>query len=101
MPTVTVRALASRSMPSGAGYDAGNLANLRLRRRCGAVEGPGSVEHRPQALDRGGNRLGRAREAQPQITFAHRPEGAAGRQTDFGLGQQLLGEGDAVRYPVD
>ena len=45
-----------------------------------------SIQHRAQALDRGGDRGRLAREAQPQIALAHRPEGAAGRQPDLGAG---------------
>src|SRR5712692_11140590 len=69
-----------------------------------AEPGPRSdalVQQRAQAVDRLGDLLRVAGKAEAQITLAHRPEGTARREADFGPGQRLLGEGEAVGDPVD
>src|SRR5438270_13869694 len=60
-----------------------------------------SVEQRAEALDRVADLVWVAGETEAQKAFAHRTKGAAGRQPHLGLAQQLLGESEAVRHPVD
>src|SRR5439155_17066151 len=58
-----------------------------------------SIEQRAQPVDRLADLPRVAREAQPDKPFAHRPEGAARRESDLDMAQRLFGKGEAVAHP--
>src|SRR5437667_2108291 len=78
--------------------------SIRAPRRNWADERsrwPNLPEHRAQPLQCLPEPLGRAGEAQPEITLARRPERGARREADLAAPHDLLGEFEAVGHAVD